>query len=298
MQKHSYDILCIGNYTKDKIITPDMTKYVDGGAINYAAHAIKRLGFEVAVLTRLAEEDQGVINDLEEGGIDCYVDYSPFSTTMILDYPTSNPDIRTLTVNSIASPISVDQVDGLQAKAAVIGPSIRGEVGLDVIKLLREKNIRVAADMQGYVRVHREGSLIYEPWPEMAETLQNLDVVKTDAVEAEFLTGESDMYKAAATLSALGPREIVLTHKDGVLVLADGKFYENKFFTNHLIGRSGRGDTCIGSYMAFRTRTNPRSAATWAAAVTSMKMEKLGPFDRNLSEVRPFIAEHYPDAEL
>lgn len=41
MQKHSYDILCIGNYTKDKIITPDMTKYVDGGAINYAAHAIK-----------------------------------------------------------------------------------------------------------------------------------------------------------------------------------------------------------------------------------------------------------------
>ncbi len=298
MHTSFYDILCIGNYTKDKINTPDLTKYVDGGAINYAAHAIKHLGFEVAVVTRLAEEDQRVVKSLEDAGIDCYVEYSPASTTMILDYPTSNPDIRNLTVKSIAAPIIVEQINGLAAKVAVIGPSIRGEVGLDVIQSLRAKNILVAADMQGFVRVHREGNLLYEPWPEMAETLGLLDVVKTDAVEAEFLTGESDIYKAAAILAAMGPREIVLTHKDGVLVLADGEYYANKFYPSHLIGRSGRGDTCIGSYMAFRTRTNPHSAAIWAAAVTSMKMEKLGPFDRSLPEVKAFISEHYPDAEL
>ena len=38
-----YDVLYIGNYTKDTIISPAGTKYVDGGAVNYAAHAAASL---------------------------------------------------------------------------------------------------------------------------------------------------------------------------------------------------------------------------------------------------------------
>ena len=52
------------------------------------------------------------------------------------------------------------------------------------------------------------------------------DILKTDAVEAEFLTGTADIHEAARILAALGPREIVLTHKDGLLVLADGSYHE------------------------------------------------------------------------
>ena len=40
----------------------------------------------------------------------------------------------------------------------------------------------------------------------------------------KFLTGETDIYKAAAIYAAMGPKEIVLTHKDGVLIYADGEF--------------------------------------------------------------------------
>jgi len=78
-----------------------------------------------------------------------------------------------------------------QMKAAVIGSSLRGEVGLDVIRLLKEKEILLAADMQGFVRVLRGRELKYEPWGEMAKTLVCLDILKSDAVEAEFLTGEA-----------------------------------------------------------------------------------------------------------
>ena len=49
-------------------------------------------------------------------------------------------------------------------------------------------------------------------------------------------------------LAALGPREIVLTHKDGLLVLANGSYHEAGFHPVELRGRSGRGDTCVGSY--------------------------------------------------
>lgn len=289
----TYDVAYVGNYTKDTIISPAGTRYVDGGGMNYAAHAAARLGFRVAVVTRLAKEDNRVVEKFRAAGIDCFPEYTPSSTLMCLDYPTENPDIRTLSVAATAGAITVGQVQGLETSAAVIGSSLRGEVGLDVIRALKEKNVIVAADMQGYVRVLHGQELKYEPWPEMQETLSHLDILKSDAVEAEFLTGETDIFKAAEVYAAMGPREIVLTHKDGVLIRADGKFHELRFYPENLSGRSGRGDTCIGTYVAMRLRKDPLEAGIWAAAVTSLKMERLGPFDRPVSEVEALIRARY-----
>jgi sugar/nucleoside kinase (ribokinase family) len=289
----TYDLICVGNYTKDTIITPSGVTYVDGGAINYAAHAAYRLGVKVAVVTRLAEEDRRVVERFNSTGIDCYVTYTPASTTMKLEYPTNDPDIRNLSVASTAGAISPEQIDGIQTKAAVIGSSFRGEVGMDIIHALKEKNIFLGADMQGFVRVLQGNNLRYETWEEMQTTLRYIDVLKSDAVEAEFLTGESDIHKAALIFSKMGPEEIVLTHKDGVLIYSEGQFYTLGFYPRSLIGRSGRGDTCIGTYMSMRLKMNPYEAGIWAAAVTSLKMEKLGTFDRPIDDVIALIAEKY-----
>lgn len=289
----AYDLLCIGNYTKDTIISPAGVKYVDGGAVNYAAHATARLGLKTAVVTRLAQVDQRVIEKLEQAGVTCFPLYTPQSTLMKLEYPTLNPDIRSLSVAATAGSITSHQVENLQAKAAVIGSSLRGEVGLDVIQKLKEKGVRVAADMQGFVRVLRGQELKYEPWEEMAATLAFVDIVKSDAVEAEFLTGETDIRKAAQFYAALGPQEIVLTHKDGVLIFAGGEYFDAGFYPQRLDGRSGRGDTCIGVYVAMRLSLPPRQAGIWAAAVTSLKMENLGPFNRPLADVEALIHARY-----
>lgn len=289
----SYEVLYIGNYTKDTIISPSGTKYVDGGAVNYAAHAAGRLGGKVAVVTHLSKEDDRVVEKFKTAGIDCFATYTPFSTLMKLDYPTTNPDIRNLSVTATAGSITPQEVESLNARAAVIGSSLRGEVGLDVIQALKSRGMLIAADMQGFVRVLRGVELKYESWPEMAVTLAHVDVVKSDAVEAEFLTGETDIYKAAKYYADMGPKEIVLTHKDGLLIYADGKTHEMNFYPARLDGRSGRGDTCIGTYMFMRLSMTPRDAGIWAAAVTSLKMENLGPFNRSMSEVESFIREKY-----
>lgn len=68
---------------------------------------------------------------------------------------------------------------------------------MNVIRTIKEKAMLVAADMQGFVRVLRGVEVQYEPWDEMASTLALVDVVKNDAVEAEFFTSETDLYKAA-----------------------------------------------------------------------------------------------------
>lgn len=289
----TYDVICIGNYTKDTIISPAGVRYVDGGAVNYSAHAAARLGLKVAVVTRLAKEDDRVVEKFKQSGIDCFVTYAPQSTCMKLEYPTMDPDVRSLSVDGVAGSITVSEVEGLQGKSAIIGSSLRGEVGLDILRALDEKDMLLAADMQGFVRVLRGQSLVYEPWEEMQATLAYLDILKSDAVEAEFLTGETDIYKAAQSYARMGSSEIVLTHRDGVLVYAEGQFHEAGFYPQKLNGRSGRGDTCIGAYVAARLSKPPAEACIWAAAVTSLKMENLGPFDRTIQEVEDLVRSKY-----
>jgi sugar/nucleoside kinase (ribokinase family) len=234
-----------------------------------------------------------VVDKFIASGIDCYPTYTPESTTMCLEYPTNDPDKRNLSVASTAGSITSKEIEHLNAKSAVIGTSFRGEAGNDVIQSFKSKNVFLAVDMQGFARVLLGEKLVYKPWGEMNNILPYIDVLKCDAVEARSITGESNFYHAAEIFFRMGAKEVVLSHKDGILLLADGKFTAIDFFPENLIGRSGRGDTCIGSYMAMRITLDPCESLIWAAAVTSLKMGKLGPFDRSLADVEQFIEKHY-----
>ncbi len=289
-----YDVVIIGNYTKDTIVSPSGKRQVDGGGFNYGAHAAALMGLNVAAVTRLAQEDFFVVEALQNIGVTVYPEVTPKSTHMLLYYPTTDVDNRTLTVTSTAGSFTPEQVKNLNAKAILINASTRKEVGLDVIEELRKKNSILVADVQSFVRVIAEdGTLCYEEWPEMKEVLSKIDILKTDAVEAEFLTGEKDKNKAAKILAGFGPKEVVLTHREGLIVWDGMNFFEANFLPKKLIGRSGRGDTCIASYAAKRLTASPDKATVWAAAVTSLKMEAEGPILRNIADVEQLIETGY-----
>ena len=288
-----YDVAFLGHYTKDTIVSSSGTRIVDGGACNYGANVAIRMGLNVAVVTRLAKEDFRVVDGLTRLGVDVFARVTPESTCLRLEYPTSNVDQRVIHVTSTAGPFTPAEVEALQARAFVIGASMRGEVGLEVIEELGKKGALLAADVQSFIRVVRDGVLVPEPWPEKQRVMAHLDVLKADAVEAEMLTGEADIRVAAQMIAGLGPNEVVLTHRDGVLVYADDQFHEADFFPKKLVGRSGRGDTCIASYVAKRLSASPAEATIWAAAVTSLKMEAEGPFRREIGEVEDLVRRKY-----
>ena len=291
---HVYDVVYVGNYTKDTIISPDGVRYVDGGAVNYAAHAGAALGSKVAVVTRLAREDYDrVVSRLENRGVDCLVKVTPESTCVRLEYPTRNVDIRNLYVTSTAGSITANEVQPFQCQAAVIGTTLRGEIEMDAIQALRAKSRLFAADAQGFVRVLEGQELTFRPWEALPDLLRQLDIFKADRKEAAFLAGTNDLHNAAQTFASYGPREVLITHQDGLLVYADGIYYEPPFHSRRMNGRSGRGDTCTGTYVAKRLSASPAEAALWAAAVTSLKMENEGPFNRSMSEVEELIAQKY-----
>ncbi len=289
----SFDIAFLGHYTKDTIVSAQGTRVVEGGAFNYGSHAAIRMGLKVAAITRLARDDFHVVDELKALGVEVFAEATPHSTCLRLEYPSSNPDERVIYMTSSAGPFAASEVVDLSAKAFVIGASVRGEVPVEVIQELRKKETLISVDLQGFIRVVRNGKLIFEPWPEKERVLNLVDVLKTDAVEAELLTGEKDIRVAAKKIAHWGPREVVLTHRDGILVYDGDVFLEAGFYPRKLVGRSGRGDTCLASYVARRLNGPSSEAILWAAALTSLKMEAEGPFKGGIPEVEELIREKY-----
>ena len=289
----SYDLAFVGHYTKDTIVSDAGRRIVDGGAFNYGAHVAAAMGLRAAAITRLAVEDWHVVEQLERLGVTVFARTSPQSTCLRLEYPSSNLDERVIYVTSTAGAFTPGEVTAVDARAFVVGASMRGEVGLDLIEAVAQTGALLAVDVQGFVRTNREGTLRYESWPQKQELLALVDILKTDAVEAEMLTGERDIRTAARMLSELGPGEIVLTHRHGLLVYAGGQYHETGFYPDCLVGRSGRGDTCLASYAARRLDAQPAEATIWAAATTSLKLEAEGPFRRSVDEVEELIRHRY-----
>lgn len=294
--KTIYDVAYVGNYTKDTIISKRGTRYVHGGgAFTYGSNVAVRTGLRVAVVSRLSKEDRDVADALEKVGIDVFLTYTDASTCLTLEYPTDDPDTRVMSVASSAGSFTPEEVRDIDARAFVLGPSLHGEIGLDVLEELTRKDVLIACDVQGYVRADVGGNVEYVDWDreEMHAVLSVVNILKTDAVEAERITGKADKRNAAAILSSYGPAEIVLTHRDGVLIYADKACYETKFTPKKMLGRSGRGDTCLSAYVTKRFSAPPEEACIWTAAVTSLKMEAEGPFTGTLSDIEAKISTDY-----
>ena len=290
----SYDVVFIGNYTKDTIVSPTGTRVVDGGGFNYGAHVAAMMGLKTAAVTRLAAADRHVVEALERVKVTVLATYAPHSTCLTLYYPGQDPDRRVITLKQSAGSFTPEQVRLLTARAFVINGSIRGEVGLEVIAELRRKEAMLAADVQGFLRVPGpDGELKAAPWPERDEVLAVLDILKADAVEAAALTGESDLARAARRLAGWGPKEVVLTDREGVLVWAEGRIRTERFRPRQMVGRSGRGDTCIAAYVCARLSWPPEEATRWAAAVTSLKLEAEGPLGCSRQQVEALLREAY-----
>jgi sugar/nucleoside kinase (ribokinase family) len=289
----NFDIAFVGHYTKDTIVTPQETRVVHGGAFRYGAYVAAQMGLKAAAITRLAREDFEAVDDLTRMGVEVLAKPAAQSTCLRLVYPTANPDQRNISIESYAGAFTLAEVASVQARVFHIGASIRGEVPLGVIKALAQKGGRISLDVQGFIRINQDGRLVHAHWPEEAQVLQFVNVLKTDGVEAEILTGKKDLREAAKTLADLGPQEIIVTHRAGVLICADGHFYEAPFFSKEVRGRTGRGDTCIAAYLGKRLIASPAKATVWAAALTSLKMEQDGPFHREISEVEALIRERY-----
>ena len=283
--KKDLDILMVGHFAKDKIVVDGKEEICAGGAVYYGAVVLRRLGLEVGVVSRGNPEDYPSLQPLMDMGIEFDLKPASQSSGCINIYNSADMDHRICKLFGFAGEIPYEDIPDVNAKIIAILPIIAGEVSLDTLVNLSKK-APIALDVQGFVRVPEGDDLNFRPWKDMEEGLKHVTFLKVDSAEAEHLTGQTDLEKAAKILASYGPKEIVLTQKKEILVYADGKFYRAPFLPKNLSGRTGRGDTCITSYIGSRIKYGPERACQIAGIITSMKQEVPGPWSGDIDPER------------
>jgi sugar/nucleoside kinase (ribokinase family) len=273
------NITLIGHVCVDKNLIRGVTETFYGGGVIHGAVTSKRLGAEVTVLTKCAEEDREHFTSFRDAEVDVCFLPSRASTSIRNIYPSENPDDRQSTLISRADPFTFEDISKIEADTVHLNSLWLGEFPLDLLPRLKRRAGLLAGDAQGFLRrPGDDGAMTNQDLPEKRDVLPLFDVFKVDTKEAHILTGMEDVREAARAVRELGPKTVILTHRGGVCVYDGREFHESPFTGFTIEGRTGRGDTCTAAFLVGMSRMSLREATVLAAEVTSQKMQYRGPY--------------------
>jgi len=287
------DIVCIGHITKDRIVTPQSTVYMNGGTSFYFAKAFcslpQRLSF--GLVTKLAAEDMQVVDEMRRNGIDIAA-YTSAHTVFFENKYGNNQNERTQRVLAKADPFVLSELADVEASVFHIGSLLADDFSTDVIQSLARRG-KISIDAQGFLREVRGDKVYPTDWADKDAILAVTDVLKVNEHEAETITGLSNPYAAARQLSDKGVREVCLTlGSEGSLVFAEGRCHEIPAYPPHkMVDATGCGDTYSAGYLYCRALgANYEEAGRYAAAMCTLKLEHNGPFKETADDVAAILS--------
>ena len=275
------DICCIGHITLDKIITPKQTIYMPGGTSYYFSHGISHLNDwkNYKLVTSLAPSEYSSVDELTGKGLN--VEIIPSKKTVYFENSYGiNQNNRTQRVLAKADPFTVEKIQHIEAKIFHLGSLLSDDFSLDVIKYLSKKGI-LSVDAQGYLREVRGENVYPIDWCEKKEALKYVHILKVNEHEAKVLTGLDDYQAAARQLAEWGVKEVLLTlGSEGSIIYAENSFYYIPAYPpKEVVDATGCGDTYMLGYLYMRNKgVSYEEAGCFAAALSSVKLEKSGPF--------------------
>jgi sugar/nucleoside kinase (ribokinase family) len=289
-----FDVTFVGHMCFDEI-TPyrGATVVAPGSAVLCGAIAAARIGARVAVVTRMAPADDGILNPFRELGIETFVVPSAETTYSVVIHPTPDVDERILRLKRSSGFFALEDLPAISTRNLHLAGISDQEFTLDFIRGLRDRGFNLSADMQSFVRqvdpVSR--NIGFKDVDRKRDIAALLDRVKLDVVEAKVLTGTDDLEAAAKQVESWGCPETVITRADGVLARVGGKTYFESFSNRSVVGRTGRGDTTFAAYLVRRADHDAAESLKFAAALVSIKMEAPGPFQGTMADVLARMGE-------
>ncbi|MFQ5538790.1 MAG: PfkB family carbohydrate kinase [Candidatus Binatia bacterium] len=287
-----FDVCVIGHITRDTIRVKDLEKELPGGVAQYCSIACKNLRSKVYVITKCAEKDNILLNDLRKEDIPICHRKSDTTTTFENTY-LEGGIIRKQKVDSVAAPFRTDDIPDISARIFHVGPLTREDVPVEVLRGLSKKS-KISLDIQGYVRKVDRGKVRHVDWKEKDEGLTYVNILKGDESEVRILSGEQDLERAAVRLSKYGVDEIIITcGNKGSFVYAEGKLYPIPIFIpKRIVDATGCGDTYMAGYIFKRLKsTTVEEAGRFAAAIATLKLEGYGPFKGTEKDVEDFLGD-------
>ncbi len=283
-----FDITFVGHMCFDEI-TPyqGQTVVAPGSAVFCGAIAAARIGQRVAVVTRMAPADEGILKPFEELGIETFTVPATETSYSVVIHPSANVDERILRLKRSAGRFAIEDMPAIATRNLHLAGISDQEFTLDFIRGLKGRGYKLSTDMQSFVRQvdPTTQDIFFKDVPLKRDIAALMSKLKLDVVEAKVLTGMDDLEEAAKQFEAWGCPETVITRADGVLARVCGKTYFEKFTNRSAVGRTGRGDTTFAAYLARRNDHDVPESLKFAAALVSIKMETPGPFQGTLADV-------------
>ncbi len=296
--KH-YDSVIIGHISQDHNIDHlGNGMNICGGAVLFSSASAYALGHNVLAVTRLAKVDFARLDSFTIPKENIVAIPSKSSTTIRNQYFTADKERRSCTCLSLGEPFRVGDIPGdAEADIYHFAGLIYGDFPNELIKQCAEKGA-VAVDVQTCLRhadMAGDGSMFFEDWADKLEMLPYITYLKTDAAEAQIMTGTEDRYEAAKILHSWGAKEVLITHNTEVIAYDGENTYACPIRARNLSGRTGRGDTTFAAYINERLNSGVKEALLYATAIVSLKMETPGVFKGSRADVDAYIDEFYKD---
>ena len=289
-----FDTMIIGQVCLDTNTDYDgRTEHRYGGAVLYSGHAANSIGRKVAVVPKGNPKTTNAEDAFKDSGITVFQRDSEKSTLMENVYFTADRERRRSRCLAVIDPYTPEDIPDVETNVYHLAGLCYGDIGTDILVELAKRG-DVAMDIQCMLRhVEPDQTLKLHDWPEKTQYLKYIRFLKTDAAEAEILTGTTDREEAARMMYGWGAKEIVITHNTEVLAYDGKDFYHVPLKPRNLSGRTGRGDTTFAGYITERQHTSIQEALTFSAALVSLKMETPGPFMGNRYDVLNYIKTFY-----
>lgn len=290
----SYDILIIGPVSLDHNIDYLGNERKElGGAVVASGFAAARSGSKTALFTKLNPADADVEKRFENSNADLYWKPSTATCSIRNQYFTADKEKRVCTSMGVCDPFQFEELPDIDTKIYHFAGLVYGDFDGELFEKAAKQG-KVAVDVQCLLRhVEADKTMAFHDWDEKLKYLPCIDYLKTDAAEAEILTGLSDRAEAAKLLYSWGAREIMITHNTEVLIYDGKEIYTCPIKARNLTGRTGRGDTTFAGYITERLRTGISEALQYCTALVSLKMETPGPFMGTREDVLEYIREFY-----
>ena len=290
----TYDLMIIGPATRD--VNIDYTGAEDrstGGAVTFCTPAARAAGAEVFAAVKIAPSDGDIIQGFHMDPADIALLPSEKTTLMKNVYFTPDRERRDASCPAQSGPILPSEIPNVDCRLYHLAGLLYGDFPDELIEFLHTKGM-VSADAQGFLRHNENGRLCFHDWADKLKYLPYMDFLKTDAAEAEILTGLTDRAAAAKQLYAWGAREILISHNTEMLAYNGTDLFTCPVKARNLSGRTGRGDTTFAAYLAMRmTGAGMEEALLYATACVSLKMETPGVFRGTKADVEAYIREFY-----
>ena len=289
-----YDLMILGPATRDVNIDYDGAEDRNvGGAVTFCTPAARAAGAAVFAAVKAAPGDSDILAALLGDPADAALIPSEKTTLMKNVYFTPDRERREASCPAQSGPILPAELPEVGWKLCHLAGLLYGDFPNELIEFLHTKGM-ISADAQGFLRHNEGGKLCFHDWADKKKYLPYMDFLKTDAAEAEILTGLTDRAAAARQLYDWGAKEVVISHNSEILAYDGKDLLTCPIKARNLSGRTGRGDTTFGAYLAMRlTGADMGQALRYATACVSLKMETPGVFKGTRADVEVYLDAFY-----